>query len=214
MGDAIKREFAMEDKNAKLVDVKAEVKETCTVSLKKNLKLTNNRQQNCMGQGIFENIINPWIAQAKGEVDAKKKVFSHSNTSEDEMKLEGYPVVADVKSLVIEEDSVVFHPQYSVMAETHSKQGSLACNKCSYVSKERGNLDRHVRLVHNGIKDFTCAYCGKVFGLKQYLNNHIIRLHEKVKKHKCGVCGKSFGIKDDVKKHARKVHGFGIFCNM
>merc|ERR1712179_749516 len=75
--DAIKREFTIEDKNAKKADVKAGVKETCKVNKNKNLVLTNVRQQNNnMGQSLFQNIVNPLLkAQTEGVVDEEKKVF-------------------------------------------------------------------------------------------------------------------------------------------
>ena len=53
----------------------------------------------------------------------------------------------------------------------------FACNHCPKHFKIRGNLNRHIRTVHEGIK-FTCDECDKQFASKQCLNRHIQSVHE------------------------------------
>ena len=39
------------------------------------------------------------------------------------------------------------------------------CPECNKVFSKKGHLDRHIKIIHQGIKDYSdpCPYCGKVF---------------------------------------------------
>ena len=81
------------------------------------------------------------------------------------------------------------------------------CPECHKVFSKKGHLDRHIKIIHQGIKDYSdpCPYCGKVFttrydqSSKKYhvlhclfrasLEPHIAMVHEGVRK-KCSICNK------------------------
>ena len=53
----------------------------------------------------------------------------------------------------------------------------------------------HVKIVHEGQKDFICTQCNQSFGMKAGLKKHIETVHEKLKKYFCPTCQKGFGVK-------------------
>lgn len=44
------------------------------------------------------------------------------------------------------------------------------CDKCGRVFNRRADMLKHVRVVHDRVKDFTCDVCGRKFGRKDYLS--------------------------------------------
>ena len=92
----------------------------------------------------------------------------------------------------------------------HLKNTHGQLYKCEICKKEfkwkEGKL-KHIRYVHEGIKDSTCDICGKVFGQPSTLKQHIQTVHEGLKPHKCGTCGKAFSQSGDLNRHISAVHG-------
>ena len=92
----------------------------------------------------------------------------------------------------------------------HLKNTHGQLYKCDICKKEfklkEGKL-KHIRYVHEGVKDSTCDICGKVFGQHSTLKLHIQTVHEGLKPHKCGTCGKSFSQSGDLNRHISAVHG-------
>ena len=56
----------------------------------------------------------------------------------------------------------------------------LKCEECGKVFSKKGHLDRHVRTIHQGVKDESepCPHCGKVFTTKSSLEPHIEAVHK------------------------------------
>ena len=69
-----------------------------------------------------------------------------------------------------------------------------------------GNMKKHFKAVHEGLKDIDkCELCGESFA-KGYLNQHIKTIHENRKDFKCDYCGKLFADHGNMKKHIRALH--------
>lgn len=50
---------------------------------------------------------------------------------------------------------------------------------CRRVFSSAYNLGKHVKVVHQGVKDFECPRCGRLFGYKHTLRNHVA-LHNRL----------------------------------
>ena len=57
---------------------------------------------------------------------------------------------------------------------------------------DKGGLKRHLKTVHEGVKDHKCEHCGKEYTEKKSLRTHIKRDHENVREEQCTQCGKLF----------------------
>ena len=81
------------------------------------------------------------------------------------------------------------------------------CGFCQNVFGQSGSLKRHIKLVHEGVKDHTCDHCGKTFGRGYNLKMHLKTDHEGVKELKyCKFCGKGFTRVFTLQEHIKTVH--------
>ena len=48
-------------------------------------------------------------------------------------------------------------------------------------------LNKHIEIVHEGIKPFKCSVCDVKFANKQHLKKHIETIHEEIKPFKCTI---------------------------
>lgn len=55
-------------------------------------------------------------------------------------------------------------------------------------------------------REFKCEICKVSFGLKGNLNKHIRVVHNKERPFECDVCASCFGLKSDLKRHRASVH--------
>ena len=80
---------------------------------------------------------------------------------------------------------------------------------CSFCEKSFSRADRlnsHVKLVHEGMKDHVCSHCKNWFTTAQSLKIHVKAVHEGIKEHLCNSCGKGFSDARDLKRHVKAVH--------
>ena len=82
-----------------------------------------------------------------------------------------------------------------------------AFDGCNKSFGEKSDLNKHIRHVHQGIKNHTCDICNKSFGYKHHLNTHIRVFHQCEKNHTCDICNKSFGRKDTLDRHTQTCTG-------
>lgn len=80
------------------------------------------------------------------------------------------------------------------------------CTQCSSRFKMRGDLLRHVKIVHEGRKMFTCDTCGKAFGHSGHLNRHISSVHLQQRRFKCHLCGFQFFQASHLQSHIGHIH--------
>lgn len=80
------------------------------------------------------------------------------------------------------------------------------CTSCKSRFKMRGDLLRHVKIVHQGKKMFTCTTCGKPFGHSGHLNRHISSVHLQQRRFKCHICGFQFFQASHLRSHIKHIH--------
>ncbi|XP_058836030.1 zinc finger protein 431-like [Topomyia yanbarensis] len=73
----------------------------------------------------------------------------------------------------------------------HTRDKQYPCDTCGAVFYSIGNKLRHVRIVHQGIKAYSCTYCDLSFGKAETLKHHVMT-HTGEKPHACDLCGKRF----------------------
>lgn len=49
------------------------------------------------------------------------------------------------------------------------KEKDYLCERCGRLFKRKGDVEKHIRVVHEKVKDFVCTICGRPFGRKDYL---------------------------------------------
>ena len=59
--------------------------------------------------------------------------------------------------------------------EHHKCEYSTFCNK---IFSTKSNLRTHIKLVHEGVKNYICDICEKAFGLASDLRKHVERSHK------------------------------------
>ena len=53
------------------------------------------------------------------------------------------------------------------------------CDKCDYAATRKEAYVKHVKVVHDRIKDFICSLCPSAFGQKAHLKAHVDNVHIK-----------------------------------
>lgn len=57
-------------------------------------------------------------------------------------------------------------------------------------------------------KAAVCDICGKMFVSKGNMNKHVKAVHNKVRPFKCDICGTCFSFRDVLRRHVDYVHGY------
>ncbi|XP_058835817.1 gastrula zinc finger protein XlCGF46.1-like [Topomyia yanbarensis] len=91
----------------------------------------------------------------------------------------------------------------------HTRDKQYPCETCGAVFYSIGNKLRHVRIVHQGIKAYSCTYCDLSFGKAETLKHHVMT-HTGEKPHACDLCGKRFiqptALQTHKKTHLKKLN--------
>ena len=82
------------------------------------------------------------------------------------------------------------------------------CHICPICDKilVQSNLNRHVKIVHEGIKNYQCQICEQKFSRSGKLQKHVKIIHEGIKDYQCHICVKKFGQLKHLKRHVKTVH--------
>mmetsp|Transcript_16336 Transcript_16336/g.28234 ORF Transcript_16336/g.28234 Transcript_16336/m.28234 type:complete len:307 (-) Transcript_16336:1295-2215(-) len=82
---------------------------------------------------------------------------------------------------------------------------NLMCHICHKDFGQKSDLTRHVRTVHEGLKQFKCNICSKRFSGSASLKNHVRAIHENVRFF-CDKCGREFSRQDSLQRHLLNIH--------
>ena len=88
----------------------------------------------------------------------------------------------------------------------HDKIRNHACEECDYTTSSKGDLDRHRRTMHKRMKNHACEECDYTASDKGNLNKHIKAVHDRIKNHACEECNYTASCKGSMDKHIRRVH--------
>ncbi|KAL4709980.1 hypothetical protein ACJJTC_003943 [Scirpophaga incertulas] len=86
----------------------------------------------------------------------------------------------------------------------HTLERPFPCHICDKKYRTPGQVQQHIKQVHNKEKSHLCQYCSKSFFKKYHLQLHL-RTHTKEKPHECPECGKHFSTTTILNNH-RLVH--------
>ena len=91
--------------------------------------------------------------------------------------------------------------------EIHTGE-ELKCEYCSYSTRRKLQIKRHVAIRHEGTDSFMCGECGEKLGSKTSLTRHVILKHEDARPKTlfCNQCDKSFALKHGLSRHIDNVH--------
>lgn len=93
---------------------------------------------------------------------------------------------------------LVIHMKY------HDKDLKFPCDLCSLVFSRPANMQRHKRVVHCGIRAYSCPHCDQSFGKAETLKHHIMT-HTGERPQACPICDKRFiqavALKTHMKTH-------------
>ena len=91
--------------------------------------------------------------------------------------------------------------------QTHIKRNheEQKCDSCGKSFKYAGDLKKHIKTIHEGLRNYKCDSCGKFSTTSGNLKKHIFT-HEGQRNHKCDSCGKSFTQSGSLKMHIKTIH--------
>ena len=92
------------------------------------------------------------------------------------------------------------------VAVVHEKQKPFSCAICDHTSASKANLEQHTLAVHEGKRDFVCGDCSKSFSTNSNLEKHRDTVHLKLKPFECRHCEVAFGEKRTLAVHVRTIH--------
>ena len=81
----------------------------------------------------------------------------------------------------------------------------FTCEKCSFSSHCRPDLDKHIQNTHADPDLHTCHFCSSMFHCEKDLNQHIEGNHEQ-QSLPCNTCGETFDSSNDLNEHTNNRH--------
>uniref|UniRef100_A0A1B0DQE7 Uncharacterized protein n=1 Tax=Phlebotomus papatasi TaxID=29031 RepID=A0A1B0DQE7_PHLPP len=89
-----------------------------------------------------------------------------------------------------------------VHMNTHTREIIYSCEFCSHTTIKQSSMKHHIKVVHQGVKDFHCPHCERSFGKAENLKHHVMT-HTGEKPHACKECGKRFIQQTALKTHMK-----------
>jgi hypothetical protein len=88
----------------------------------------------------------------------------------------------------------------------HDQIKDYECNQCDYKCSENGNLQKHIKSVHDKIKDYECELCEYKCSENGTLQKHIKSVHDKIKDYECELCEYKCSENGTLLQHIKSVH--------
>ncbi|XP_055682116.1 zinc finger protein 208-like isoform X1 [Lutzomyia longipalpis] len=83
---------------------------------------------------------------------------------------------------------------------SHSQEKKFKCEFCPFAGNTKAYLKTHMR-THTGERPFACEQCGLAFITYGHRSKHVRNVHQKIREHKCKICGKEFFKRESAMKH-------------
>ena len=93
------------------------------------------------------------------------------------------------------------HPKGSTVSSIQSN----LCQECGQSFSSKFKMERHIKTIHQDIKDFACEYCRKELTSSYGLKAHIETIHMGIK-HKCPHCENEYSSQQSMRKHIQTTH--------
>jgi gas vesicle protein len=90
--------------------------------------------------------------------------------------------------------------------QVHNKIKDVECEFCNFTCSTNSNLQKHIKEVHNKIRDFECEFCNFTCSQNSNLQQHIKSVHYKIKDFECEFCDYTCSQNSDLQKHIKSVH--------
>ena len=149
---------------------------------------------------------------------------NHSTEEQEEVRSSNKsesPKEKDIKSIEISESNT----QCPKCDKLFSHSGNLhkhirtvhegvkyACNECDFQATQQGHLKTHIQSKHEGVM-YACNQCDKKFTQERHLRTHIQSAHEGIK-YTCDQCDKQFTQESSLRTHIQSLHeGVKYACN-
>lgn len=129
---------------------------------------------------------------------------SSKQTSEQRSQLIGSKITDENGSIYYrcKECGKILSTSYNLLTHCniHTGERPYVCVTCDNSFRSASGLNRHVRDVHNGIKNFACDVCARRFASRASRDEHR-RTHTDERLHMCETCGKSFKQRASLRVH-------------
>ena len=139
-----------------------------------------------------------------------RKEFRASNAAYEHIRLYHMNLYEKV------DPSKVYVPRrLKLPANLHPKgTSSNLCQECGQSFSSKHKMERHIKTIHQDIKDFPCDYCTKEFTSSHGLKGHIETIHMGIKL-KCPDCENEYSTPKALKNHIEATHSKDIcyICN-
>jgi hypothetical protein len=88
----------------------------------------------------------------------------------------------------------------------HQKIKDAKCELCDYVCSQNSDLKKHAKQVHTKLKDVKCDQCDYVCSTNGTLKMHNKQVHDKIKDIECKLCDYKCSRNSILKIHIKSVH--------
>ena len=88
----------------------------------------------------------------------------------------------------------------------HDKIRDFKCDLCDYTCSDKYHLPQHIKAVHDKIRNIKCELCSHEFSCSSNLNQHIKQVHDKIRDFKCGNCDYTCFTTSHLNQHIKTVH--------
>lgn len=114
---------------------------------------------------------------------------------------------AEIKDVKLKEvDTALADVTVEELPLAESQKSMHTCDRCTYSTKRKEHLKRHMQTVHFGLRKFLCPECGKKFKRNDALQDHLATHDQETKKFFCCHCGQRFRRKHHLDDHMKGRH--------